>query len=170
MRKTVCTGLCLNCLNYWKHFDISAIFPATFSRNVEVEIFPIPGSSRDVVDWLVPSRSSHDERRDNGNATFVKQKNLVRISSLDFHMPLWYDLYADWLIDLFRNDVKRSFQDDTRNLIGSAIMKVLFKPIKFRLTSRFPRLTSLWKRSIETCLNLPIACGFAASQIVLSLV
>ena len=51
-------------------------------------------------------------------------------------------------IDLFHNDFKRRFQDDTRNLIGSAIMKVLFKPIKFRLTSRFPRLTSLWKRSI----------------------
>ncbi len=30
----------------------------------------------------------------------------------------------------------------TRNLIGSAIMKVIFKPIKFRVTSRFPRLTS----------------------------
>ena len=43
----------------------------------------------------------------------------------------------------FYNDVKRGFQDDTRNLIGSAIMKVLFKPIKFRITSRFPRLTSL---------------------------
>ena len=26
------------------------------------------------------------------------------------------------LIDLFQNDVKRGFQDDTRNLIGSAIM------------------------------------------------
>ena len=46
-------------------------------------------------------------------------------------------------IDLFHNDVKRGFQVDTRNLIGSAIREVLFKPIKFRLTSRFPRLTSL---------------------------
>ena len=46
-------------------------------------------------------------------------------------------------IDFFHNDVKRGFQDDTRNLIGSAITKVFFKPIKFRLTSRFPRLTSL---------------------------
>ncbi len=43
----------------------------------------------------------------------------------------------------FIMDVKRVFQDDTRNLIGSAIMEDLFKPIKFRLTSRFPRLTSL---------------------------
>ena len=46
-------------------------------------------------------------------------------------------------IDLFHNDVKRGFHHDTRNLIGSAITKALFKPIKFRLTSRFPRLTSL---------------------------
>ena len=30
-------------------------------------------------------------------------------------------------------------QDGTRNLIGSAIMKVVFKPIKFHLTSGFPR-------------------------------
>ncbi len=52
-------------------------------------------------------------------------------------------MHALLTIDLFHNDVKRGFQDDTRNLIGSAIMKVLFKPIKFRLTSRFPRLTSL---------------------------
>ena len=53
------------------------------------------------------------------------------------------DGFQPGLIDLFHNDVKRGFQDDTRNLIGSAIMKVLFKPIKFRVTSRFPRLRSL---------------------------
>ncbi len=46
-------------------------------------------------------------------------------------------------IDVSHNDVKQGFQDNTRNLIGSATMKVLFKPIKFCLTSRFPRLTSL---------------------------
>ena len=52
-------------------------------------------------------------------------------------------IHLQWPIDLFHNDVKHGFQDDTRNLIGSAIMKVLSKPIKFRLTSRFLCLTSL---------------------------
>ncbi len=42
------------------------------------------------------------------------------------------------VMDLFHNDVKRGLQDNTRKLIGSAIMKVVFKPIKFHLTSRFP--------------------------------
>ncbi len=43
-------------------------------------------------------------------------------------------LYSHHYNRPFYNDVKRGFQDDTRNLIGSAIVGVLFKPIKFRLT------------------------------------
>ncbi len=47
------------------------------------------------------------------------------------------------IMDIFHNDAKHGMQDDTRNLIGSAIMIVVLKPIKFRLTSGFLPLTSL---------------------------
>ena len=46
---------------------------------------------------------------------------------------------------VFHNDIKHGMQYDTQNLIGSAIMKVVFKPIKFRLTSHFLHSTSLKK-------------------------
>ena len=58
-------------------------------------------------------------------------------------------------MDLFHNDVKRSLQDDTQNLIGSAIMKVVLKPIKFRLTSRLPRL----RRHYEKGPLWPFSCS-----------
>ena len=44
-------------------------------------------------------------------------------------------------IDLFHNDVKRSFQDDTRNLIGSAIMYKSFSRIaKTKIAARISEI------------------------------
>ena len=81
--------------------------------------------SRGQIEEITKQFSEAKERLNNVNACMKSLATLCKV------------------IDLFHNDVKRGFQVDTRNLIGSAIMEVLFKPIKFRLTSRFPRLTSL---------------------------
>ncbi len=47
------------------------------------------------------------------------------------------------LFDLFHNDVKRGKRDVRRNLIGLKRTSIIAEPIKFRVSSWKPRLTSL---------------------------
>ena len=46
-------------------------------------------------------------------------------------------------MDLFHNDVKRGKRDVRRNLIGLKRTFIIAEPIKFRVSSWKPRLTSL---------------------------
>ena len=46
-------------------------------------------------------------------------------------------------MDLFHNDVKRGKRDARRNLIGLKRTSIIAEPIKFRVSSWKPRLTSL---------------------------
>ena len=67
-----------------------------------------------------------------------KKHTLVSFSKTSNCTRLWTRA-----MDLFLNDVKREKRDVRRNLIGLKRTSIIVEPIKFRVSSRKPRLTSL---------------------------
>ena len=68
-----------------------------------------------------------------------------KITTVNLNRPRLSD--PAWLLtnqmDLFHNDVKRGKRDVRRNLIGLKRTFIIAEPIKFRVSSWKPRLTSI---------------------------